>query len=71
MEALTDMTAQNFSINIYQQKLNNCVVREKNSDTHCLDVLGAASGITVYANALHREATGRRRARRIRRAARG
>ncbi|RYG17997.1 MAG: hypothetical protein EON96_05685 [Caulobacteraceae bacterium] len=71
MEALTDMTAQIISSNIYQQNLNRCFIRERNSDTHSLDILGVASGISVYADALHREAAGRRRARRLRRATRG
>lgn len=65
------MTAQIIASNIYQQNLNNCLIRERNSDTHCLDIFGVAFGMTVYADALHREATGRRRDRRLRRAVRG
>ena len=65
------MTAQIIASNIYQQNLSNCLIRERNSDTHCLDIFGVASGITTYADALQKEATSRRRARRLRRAARG
>lgn len=68
LEALKVMTAQIISSNIYQQNLNNCLIRERSSDTHSLDIFGVASGITAYADALHREATRRRCARR---AARG
>ena len=71
LEALTDMTAQNISSNVYQKNLNNCVVREESSDTHSIDILAVASGISLYADALRREAADRRLARRLRRTPRG
>jgi|GEM_PF-5529735 len=45
-------------------QLATCLVREQNSDTHSLDIQDVASRFAVYAHALHREASGRRRARR-------
>ena len=67
-EALKDMVLQINASNVSRLKLASCLACETNSDTHIFDISGVASVMTAYAISLRREASGRRRDRRARRA---
>ncbi|WP_332659258.1 hypothetical protein [Brevundimonas sp.] len=49
---------------ISRQKLDLCLFRESDSDTHAIDLLGLSSSIAAYACAIGRDASRRVRSRR-------
>lgn len=58
------MLRQTHNSNISRIKLDHCVSRESDSDTHTLDVFGLSSSMAAYAWEIGRDASRRIRSRR-------